>query len=226
VRVAAFYDVHGNLHALEAVLAEVDRERVDAIVFGGDIAAGPFPVETVELVRSLDAVCIRGNADRLDAPATEPEYEEARLWIERQLGEEGVAWLAALPFSAMLDDTLYVHATPRSDEEVVTELTTEERLAVVLAGVEQRLVVAGHTHMQFRRGRFVNAGSVGRPYEGRPGAYWALVGDDLEFRHTDYDLEGAAAAVRATTYPRAEAVASENILRVPTREEALAEFGG
>lgn len=222
--VAALYDVHGNLPALEAVLKEAERERVDTIVFGGDIAAGPFPRETVDLVRSLDAVCIRGNADRLDVPA-EGVWDEARLWIEQQLGEEAVAWLAELPFSAVVDDTLYVHATPRSDEEIVTELTGEERFAEVLGGLEQRFVVAGHTHMQFRRGRFVNAGSVGRPYEKRPGAYWALVGDDVEFRHTDYDRKAAAASVRATSYPRAEAVAAENILRVPTREEALAAFG-
>jgi predicted phosphodiesterase len=225
VRVAALYDVHGNLPALEAVLAVVEREGVDAIVFGGDIAAGPFPRETVELVRWLGAVCIRGNADRVDAPA-EGVWEEARQWIVGQLGGDAVAWLDGLPFSAVVDDVLYVHATPRSDEETVTELTTDERLEEILAGVEQRLVVAGHTHMQLRRGRFVNAGSVGRPCEGTPGAYWALIGEDVEFRHTDYDYEAAAAAVRATSYPRAEAVAAENVLRVPTREQALAAFGG
>ena len=224
MQVAALYDVHGNLPALEAVLADLEREPVDAIVFGGDIAAGPFPRETVELVRSLDAVSIRGNADRLDTPA-EGVWDEARLWIEEQLGEEAVAWLAALPFSAVLDDVLYVHATPGSDEEIVTELTSKGRVAAILADVEERLVVAGHTHMQLRRGRFVNAGSVGRPYEGRPGAYWALIGDGVEFRRTDYDLDRAAAAVRATSYPRAEDVASQNILRVPTREEGLEAFG-
>jgi putative phosphoesterase len=225
VHVAALYDIHGNLPALEAVLEEVERERVDTIVVGGDIAAGPFPKETVDLVRSLSAVCIRGNADRLDVSA-EGVWEEARLWIVKQLGDEAVAWLAALPFSMTLEDTLYVHATPRSDEEVVTELTSAERLAEILEGVAARLIVAGHTHMQLRRDRFVNAGSVGRPYEDRPGAYWALIGDDVEFRHTAYDREHAAAAVRATSYPRAEEVASGNILRVPTREEGLAAFGG
>jgi len=217
--------VHGNLPALEAVLADVERERVDAIVIGGDIAAGPFPRDTVELVRSLDAVYIRGNADRLDATA-DGDWEEARLWIEAQLGEEAVSWLAGLPFSTVLDDVLYVHATPRSDEEIVTELTTDERLADILAGVDQRLIVAGHTHMQLRRGRFVNAGSVGRPYEEHPGAYWALVGDDVELRLTEYDLESAAARVRATSYPRAEAVAAQNILSVPSRRDALEAFGG
>jgi len=225
VQVAALYDIHGNVPALEAVLADLERERLDAIVVGGDIAAGPFPRETVDLVRSLDAVCIRGNADRLDT-AVEGVWEDARRWIVSELGEEAVAWLASLPFSAVLDSTLYVHATPRSDDEVVTELTSEERLAEILEDVEERLVVAGHTHMQLRRGRFVNAGSVGRPFESRPGAYWALIGDDVEFRRTEYDLDHAAAAVRATSYPRAEDVAAQNILRVPTREEGLDAFGG
>lgn len=207
------------------MLADVERVGADAVVFGGDIAAGPFPRETVELVRSLDAVCIRGNADRLNAP-TEGEWEAARAWIEEQLGEDSVSWLAALPFSSVLDDVLYVHATPRSDEEIITELTSDERLAEMLAGADQRLIVAGHTHMQLRRDRFVNAGSVGRAYEDRPGAYWALIDEDVEFRRTDYDRESAAARVLATSYPRAESVAARNILSVPSRRDGLEAFGG
>ena len=231
MRVAALYDVHGNLPALEAVLAEVDREGVDAIVVGGDIAAGPpQPRETVELVRSLpNAHCIRGNADRLDAP--EFQGDEGLEWLLRQLDPEQAAWLTELPFSVVLDETLYVHATPQDDETVITELTTDERLAELLAGVEQHRVVAGHTHMQLERragkALFVNVGSVGRPYEAQPGAYWALLdGDRVEFRRTEYDLEGAAALVRRSRHPRADELAEENVLRVPTRAEALAVFGG
>jgi predicted phosphodiesterase len=113
----------------------------------------------------------------------------------------------------------------------VTELTTDERLAEFLNGVEQRLVVAGHTHMQLDRTvgstRFVNAGSVGRPYEGTPGAFWAIVDDgDVDFRRTDYDLEHAAALIRASGHPHAAELADENVLTVPTRAEALAVFGG
>jgi putative phosphoesterase len=231
VRVAALYDVHGNLPALEAVVAEVGRESVDAIVFGGDIASGPMPRETVDLVRSIEgAVFVRGNADRLDSPAMSPEWDAARRWVEQQLDEEQIAWLANLQFSAVLDDTLYVHANPQDDETVVTDLTTDERLTELLAGVEQSRVVAGHTHMQMDRTvasiRFVNAGSVGMPYEAKPGAYWAILGDDVEFRHTEYDLEAAAAAIRATGHPMAEETAAENVLVVPSREEALAVFGG
>jgi putative phosphoesterase len=230
VRVAALYDVHGNLPALEAVLADAEREPVDAIVFGGDIASGPMPRETVDLVRTLDAVFVRGNADRLDSPAMSPEWDSARRWVEAQLDEEQIAWLANLQFSSVVDDTLYVHANPQDVETIVTDLTPDERLAELLAGVEQPRVVAGHTHMQMDRTvggiRFVNAGSVGMPYEARPGAYWAIVANDVEFRNTEYDFEAAAAAIRATSHPLAEELAAENVLVVPSREEALAAFGG
>jgi putative phosphoesterase len=231
MRVAALYDIHGNLPALEAVLGDVERENVDAIVFGGDIASGPMPLETVELVRSLDdAVFVRGNADRLDSPATSPEWDNVRRWVESELEDEQIAWLANLDFSAVVDDTLYVHATPQDDETIVTEVTTEERLAELLSGVEQSRVVAGHTHMQLDRTvgsiRFVNAGSVGMPYEAKPGAYWALLDQGVELRHTEYDLARAATAIRATTYPMAEETVAENVLVVPSREEALAAFGG
>jgi putative phosphoesterase len=229
-RVAALYDVHGNAPALEAVLAEVAAEAVDAIVFGGDIASGPLPRETLELVRSVEAISIRGNADDLVTPVSESAGEEGRRWIVEQLDAEQVDWLGSLPFSTVLDDTLYVHATPQDVMGTLTELTTDERFAEVLADVEQSRVVAGHTHMQLRKQLgdvlFVNAGSVGRPYEGKPGAYWALIGDDVEFRRTDYDLEQAAAATRASGHPLAEELAAENILQVPSREEALAVFGG
>jgi putative phosphoesterase len=232
LRVAALYDVHGNLPALEAVLAEVERESVDAIVFGGDIASGPMPRETVELVRSLDALFVRGNADRLDSPAMSPEHDidTSRRWLESELDEEQISWLANLDFSIVIDDTLYVHATPQDDVTIITELTSDERLAELLDGVQQSRVVAGHTHMQLDRTvgsiRFVNPGSVGMPYEASPGAYWAILDDDVELRHTEYDRERAAAAVRATSYPHAEELAAENVLVVPSREEALAVFGG
>src|SRR4051812_49500961 len=181
MRVAALYDIHGNLPALEAVLAEVEREGVDAIVIGGDIASGPpQPREVVELVRSLStAHCIRGNADRLRD--RELAGEEGLEWLFGQLGEEQVEWLVSLPFSAVLDDTLYVHATPQDDVTVVTEITTDEKLAGLLGEVEQSRVVAGHTHMQLeRRGGgklFVNAGSGGWPDEGGAGGDWGPGGD-------------------------------------------------
>jgi putative phosphoesterase len=230
MRVAALYDIHGNLPALEAVLAEVERERVDAIVVGGDIASGPpQPREVVELVRSLpNAHCIRGNADRLRD--REHAGEEGLEWLLSQLDEERIDWLEGLPFSVVLDDTLYVHSNPKDDTTMVTELTTDEKLAGLLEGVEQRRVVAGHTHMQLERRvgetLFVNAGSVGWPYEGTPGSYWAILDEGVELRHTDYDRERTAELVRASGHPRAEEIAAENILVSAPRAEALAVFGG
>jgi len=230
MRVAALYDIHGNLPALEAVLVEVERERVDAIVVGGDIASGPpQPREVVELVRSLpNAHCIRGNADRLRD--REHAGEEGLEWLLSQLDEERIDWLEGLPFSVVLDDTLYVHSNPKDDTTMVTELTTDEKLAGLLEGVEQRRVVAGHTHMQLERRvgetLFVNAGSVGWPYEGTPGSYWAILDDGVELRHTDYDRERTAELVRASGHPRAEEIAAENILVSAPRAEALAVFGG
>jgi putative phosphoesterase len=230
LRVAALYDIHGNFAALEAVLAEVEREGVDAIVIGGDIAAGPpQPREVVERVRSLSKVhVIRGNADRLFAD----EYtgDDGLDWLLDRLEGDQAEWLAGLPFSAVLDDTLYVHAAPDDDRTIVTELTTDEKLEGLLHDVEQSRVVAGHTHMQLERRvgekLFVNAGSVGWPYEGRPGAYWAILDEGVELRRTEYDLERAAELVRRSGHPRAEEVAAENILVSAPRAEALAVFGG
>lgn len=230
MRIAALYDVHGNLPALEAVLAEIEREGFDHIVFGGDLASGPMPRKTVELARSLDATYVRGNADRLSSPAMNAEWDADRRWVEAQLDQEQIDWLAGLDFSVVLDDTLYVHATPQDDETVVTELTTDERLAELFGDVEQSRVVVGHTHMQLVRplGRvtLINAGSIGMPYEAERGAYWAAIGADVELRRTAYDYERAAELIRVTGYPHAAEIAYENVLSVPTREEALAVFGG
>jgi diadenosine tetraphosphatase ApaH/serine/threonine PP2A family protein phosphatase len=126
-----------------------------------------------------------------------------------------------------LGPTLFCHATPRSDEEIVTRLTPEAPFEEALAGVEERVVVAGHTHVRFDRRvgrtRFVNAGSVGMPYEGEPGAYWALLGPDVEHRRTVYDLDAAAARFRESGFPDADAHA-ETLLRPPDPAGASERF--
>jgi predicted phosphodiesterase len=221
VRVAALYDVHGNVHALEAVLAEVDA---DVVLFGGDLASGPFPGETIELARSLpNARFVLGNADVLASPAVDEEADAARRWVERQLDEERIEWLASLPFSASIDATLYVHANPVDVDRVVTERTPEAGVAALLRGVCERRVVTGHVHLQFRRTvggvEWIGAGSVGYPYEDEWGAYWAIVTpDEVEFRRTDYDGERARAAIDASGHPRAPKLFAAR----PTRAEALA----
>ena len=208
--VAALYDVHGMPWALEAVLAEVDT---DAIVFGGDLVWGPYPRETLALIRSLDARVVRGNTDR-----------DPGEWVSAQLNEEELAWLTELPQYVTVDDVFYCHATPRSDEEIVTPETPDELLEEMLAGVGERLVVGGHTHMQQRRGRYVNAGSIGMPYEGEVAAFWAVIGEDADLRRTPFDVERAIAETRRSAWPLAQSFAEENLLQSPTRAEATAQF--
>ena len=210
MKIAALYDVHGMPWALEAVLAEVDA---DAIVFGGDLVWGPYPRETLELIRSTAARLVRGNTDR--APDE---------WVSAQLSREELDWLLNLPEAVSVDGVLYCHATPRSDEEIVTPETPDDVLEEMLAGVTERLVVGGHTHMQQRRGRYVNAGSVGMPYEGEVAAFWAVIDQDAEFRRTTFDVERAVAETRRSAWPLAESFVAENLLQSPTREEATAQF--
>jgi predicted phosphodiesterase len=213
LRVAALYDVHGCRVALDAVLAEVEREAVDAVVFGGDLFLGPQPAETAALVRSVEATFVRGNCDR--------QRDE---WTWSKLDEETIAWSQAWPLTAELDGVLYCHATPQSDERILTDASPPERFDDALEGVEARLVVAGHTHMQFRRGRWVNAGSVGWPQEDDVAAFWALVSDDVEFRRTPFDVERAANEILASGWPEAESFVAENIRAAPSRSEATAYF--
>ena len=207
MRVAVLNDVHGNLPALEAVLAEVAALEVDRIVCGGDVVMGPFPRECLERLVDLDAVFVRGNADRL--PAGVPGVS----WVEEQLDPLSLEFLRGLPESISLGGVLYCHGSPRSDEEILTRVSPDERIRGALAGVEERLVVGGHTHVQFEREvdgiRLVNAGSVGMPYEGRSGAFWALVdGLEVELRRTPYAVEAAVVAIRSSGYPGLEDMCS------------------
>jgi putative phosphoesterase len=235
MRLAALYDVHGNLPALEAVLADVAAEPVDLILVGGDVASGPMPVETLDLLRTAGATFVRGNADRVldfegGAAGDPEEWHLARVWVAERLGEERLAFLAGLPLDVVLEvDGLgavrFCHGSPGSDTETITRLTPDERLRGLLAGVEEPVVVCGHTHMQFDRSldgiRIVNAGSVGFPYEAQPGAYWALLGPGVSFRRTPYDVGAAARAIRATGYPRAEMVAAGIVIDDPEQPERL-----
>ena len=189
MRVAALYDIHGNLTALDAVLAEVDA---DVIVIGGDTVMGPMPSETLERLRGLDGDVrfIRGNADREvyeDKPGLAPH--EAFEYARSRLSAEQIEFLRGLPLTLSIGRVLFCHATPRNDEEIFTKISPDERWREALAGVDADVVVCGHTHVQFDRRigdiRLVNAGSVGMPYEHEPGAYWALLdGTDVELRHT------------------------------------------
>ena len=240
MRVAALYDIHGNLPALEAVLAEVDDVGADVIVAGGDIASGPMPRETLAFLtaRRERIEYVRGNADRalIEVP---PESNDDDIWVARdrwaaaQLTEPQRAFLSRLPQTLVLDldglgRTLFCHGSPRSDEEIITRATPETRLREMLAGVGERTVVCGHTHVQFDRvvddTRVVNAGSVGMPYEDTQGAYWALLGRDVELRRTGYDHNQAAERIRATGFPGAAEFAVEHIVNSTSASEATEFF--
>jgi putative phosphoesterase len=195
MRVAALYDVHGNMPALLAVLQEIAFERVDRIVFGGDLAAGPFPRDTVEHAGNLpNAVFVRGNTERYVIDTAEGRREPASItdeWMVGQLGPQHLDFLRTFEPSVSLDGVLYVHSTPGDDEVLYTRATPDERLRALLGGVDERVVVVGHTHMQFDRTvdglRVVNAGSVGMPKDSVD-ASWALVVDgEPELRRTAYD---------------------------------------
>ncbi|MFN2469986.1 MAG: metallophosphoesterase [Gaiellaceae bacterium] len=239
MRVAALYDVHGNLAALDAVLAEVAGERVDAIVLGGDFSAGPQAEETVDRLRGLGerVLFLSGNAERELADLEwQPEGELSRervVFTRQELGDERLAFLRSLPETVRLrieplGDVLFCHGSPRGDLEMLTDATPEERLRDAVAGAGADLVVCGHTHAQWRRivdGLTVlNAGSVGMPYEGRPGAFWALLGPGIEHRRTEYDVDAAVAAYRASGYPDADEFARETLLEPATAAEATEFF--
>jgi diadenosine tetraphosphatase ApaH/serine/threonine PP2A family protein phosphatase len=155
-------------------------------------------------------------------------------WTARQLEPSQRDFLAQWPEQLALHieglgSILFCHATPRNDVEIFTSITPQERLNSIFGGVESQIVVCGHTHTQFERQagsvRILNAGSVGMPYADCPGAYWLLLGTEgIDFRRTDYDLETAAQQVRASGYPQAEEFAAENLLKVPTAEEATEYF--
>jgi putative phosphoesterase len=242
MRIAAIYDIHGNLPALEAVLLQIARAEVDLVVVGGDVVAGPMPRETLELLQGLDRPLqfVRGNADRevvaqmagRDAGAVPEHVRPIVRWVAGQLEAEHGELMAAWPltFAAEVEGlgkVLFCHASPRSDTELFTRLTPDERLLPVFAGLDAALVVCGHTHMQFDRlvgeVRVVNAGSVGMPY-GEAGAHWLLLGPDVQLRQTLYDPEEAAARIAATAYPQAREFAAENVLQTPSEAEALGVF--
>jgi diadenosine tetraphosphatase ApaH/serine/threonine PP2A family protein phosphatase len=234
-RVAALYDVHGNLPALEATLAEVPDDAT--ILVGGDIVLGPMPREALALLQERGATFIRGNCERpvVGPPAVaEDVWDEMAQWAHNQLGEDQLELLRNLPHPLSLEvdglgSVLFCHGSPRSDEEILTAITPPKRLDPILDGVRERVIVCGHTHVQFDRlvgdRRLVNAGSVGMPYEGTSGiAAWALLGPDVDLRRTAFDAGEASARIRASGMPGAEEFAAEYVLHPTSAEEATAHF--
>lgn len=253
MRVAALYDIHANLPALEAVLHEVGHAQVDQIVVGGDVLPGPMPRETLQRLLELDLPVhfIHGNGElamlaQLAALTTgtvtywgttsgRPLSEDLQAgyrWTAQQIQLEYDSIIASWPRTLQLEiegvgSVLFCHSTPRSETEVFTRQTPEDHLVPILDGLGVSVIVCGHTHMQFDRmignTRVVNAGSISEPF-GKPGAHWLLLGPDVRLRHTDYDLEQAAKRIRATDYPQAEESAN-GILHPPSEQAMLELFG-
>ncbi|MED4780997.1 metallophosphoesterase family protein [Brevibacillus choshinensis] len=245
MKMAALYDIHGNLPALHAVLNELEEVAPDLIVIGGDIISGPMPVETLERLFQVKTPVrfIRGNCDRevvtaYDGSPLRPEMSEkgreTTEWVAKQLQSSHHDFLSQLPANNTqsvegLGEVLFCHATPDSDEEIFTPFTLQNRLDEIFRDVKQNTVICGHTHIQFElevgHVRILNAGSVGMPYADEPGAYWLLIGPNgHEFRRTSYDVKAAADEIQKSSLPMAQEFAEENVRTVPTAEQAMKVF--
>jgi len=240
MRIAALYDIHGNLPALEAVLAEPDVAASDVVVVGGDAIAGPMPAGTLRLLAAQGEriVWLAGNNERemFERREADPDsgglWDRRAVWVGGRLTASERASVADWPGTVVIDvdglgPVLFCHATPRGDSEIFTAITPPAVVEPMLAGVAEATVVCGHTHVQFDRRignrRIVNAGSVGMPYEDLPGARWCLLGPDVQLRATPYDRVAAAERIRATELPDPEEFA-EVVTRPPTAQEATREF--
>jgi putative phosphoesterase len=240
MRLAALFDIHGNLPALEAVLADVRRSKVDVIVVGGDLAPGPMPRDVLAalLDSGLPLHFIHGNGESAMLAewsgrdsGVPGQFREVVRWSASQLLPEYErligTWPLTLRLTVDIGEVLFCHATPRNDNEIFTVQTPESVLIPLFEPLAVDLVVCGHTHMQFERQvgttRVLNAGSVGMPF-GAPGAFWLLLSETAELRCTPYDRRAAAARIEATPYPQATHFAHDYVLRCPTAADMLAAF--
>ena len=202
---AVFYDIHGNLPALDAVLTDAEAAGADRYLLGGDYGTpSPWPLETLARLKELpNATWIRGNGERWlrEPPLDRPEVMSAYDVFARGVPDDVVEWLYALPPRAELDGNLYVHGSPLSDVDSFAP-EAQDGEEELLVGVHDRTVVFGHSHQQFRRSGpnatdLVNPGSVGMPLDGDVRAAWATWDGDFEFRRTEYDVERAAEGYRS-----------------------------
>ena len=224
VNVLALYDIHGNVEALEAVLR--DAPEPDLVLVGGDAVPGPFAVATLDRLAELPTRWVRGNGERETATApADPDPEDLAAFTARlsadELGPGRAAPLGDLPLTAEIDGVLFCHATPRRDDELLTRISPDERYAEALAGAGP-LVVAGHTHQQHERTvagtRFINAGSVGLPYEGDGAARWLWVADGIpELRQTAYDAAAAGRRMKER-WPDVRSIDAALVAPVPAAE--------
>jgi putative phosphoesterase len=217
MKILALYDIHGNPDALDAVLGDRRAHGADVVVVGGDAVPGALASEVLDRLDGLAVPVrwVRGNGEREVAAAAArsgsgPDAEDLAARTAAvsagALGADRARALGELPLTQTLDGVLFCHASPRRDDEMLTRLSSPERWSQAIAGIEAALVVGGHTHQQDDRVvdgvRFINAGSVGLPYEGDGDARWLWIEDGVPaLCRTAYDHLAAGTRMRDTGYP-------------------------
>lgn len=239
MKIAALYDIHGNLPALEVVLQEIDTLNVDQIIVGGDVILGPmsrecldtllsFPIPTQFILGNCEVAVLAAMDGKALGKLPAPVLENIR-WTADQLLPMHQALLAQWPKTLHIEiegfgKVLFCHATPRNETENFTRLTPVEKLLPLFENVDADLVICGHTHMQFDimigKTQVVNAGSIGMPFAD-PGAYWLLLDSNIELHHTTYNTLEAAKRIQATDYPQAKDFANQNVITPPSEDKML-----
>ena len=238
MKVAALYDIHGNLPALEAVMEDIQQSGVDRIVVGGDIVLGPMSAACIDLVlkQEIPVHFIQGNCEQFvlneidgGPPHSVPDTVKKKIAWDAKVLTGYHKQLATWPeyFQLELDHIgriLFCHASPRNTMDIFTVDTPEEKLLPIFSNLKVDVVICGHTHMQFDRKigqvRVVNAGSVGMPF-GMTGAFWVELGLDIKHRHLQYDLQNAAEIILSTDYPLADEFVEKNVLSSPTINDVM-----
>jgi predicted phosphodiesterase len=225
MRVALLSDVHGNLTALEAVIADIDRRAPDIVAHGGDLVLmGPEPAQVVDRVRELGWPGVVGNTDELLWRPEEHERQQQRapklsallgLLFDQYapatrelLGDDRLAWLRDLPAEERLEDLLILHAAPDDLWRAPMPDATDAELSGVYGGRGATEVVYGHIHRPYVRAlgplTVTNCGSVGLPWDGDPRASYLLIDDGrARVMRVEYDVEREAAALERSGYPDA-----------------------
>ena len=231
MRIAVISDIHANLHALETVLAEVDRESIDELWCLGDVVGyGPKPNECCDLIRGRAAISLCGNHDLaalgvLDVDEFSGDAAAAARWTTGVLGAEQRTWLASLAPLARRDEAELFHASPR--DPVWEYILSEDVALAALEATTAPLVLVGHTHvalaltwnghgvegglapggvtiaLQDRR-HLINPGSTGQPRDGDPRAAWLLVDTatgSASFRRVPYPIEQTQKEMRDAGLP-------------------------
>jgi putative phosphoesterase len=242
-RSAIVSDLHGNLAALEAVIDELECERPDVVVHGGDLAlSGAHPAEVVDRVRELGWPGVVGNVDELLWRPEQREAREAEAPHRRplfrllfgshadatreMLGRQRIGWLRTLPREHRIGEVLVMHASPRALWQAPLARASDEELRETYAGLGAALVVYGHIHRPFVRTLsdliVANSGSVGQPWDGDPRTSYLVIEDgNVSIRRVEYDVEREAAALLGRGYPDAQWLAERlrlgRFLPVPER---------